>query len=140
MYPFRTVTGRSQEWNISRHEIEALVHEGLLTSAELEACVTSEFNPIRSGFHGMSSADEIWESDLLNLGICPRALLQILKDRFLDAGGVLLEETSFRQAEVFDDGIRLRITPSASGPVSHKRVFLSPLIPLFLMQSVPDAL
>lgn len=43
----RRVEGRTQEWNISRHELYSLVEVGLLTKEEADSCITSEFNPIR---------------------------------------------------------------------------------------------
>lgn len=48
----RLVAGRNQEWNISRAELAVLTELGLMTPAELESCIVSEFNPIRVGFLG----------------------------------------------------------------------------------------
>ncbi|HEY9642484.1 MAG TPA: FAD-binding oxidoreductase, partial [Coleofasciculaceae cyanobacterium] len=39
--------GRDQEWNISRRELQALVGLGLLTAAELEQAIATEYNPAR---------------------------------------------------------------------------------------------
>ena len=57
---------------------------GLLNEAELEEVLVSEFNPVRMGFAGRS---EITTRDVLNCGVSPRALLGILKRRFVEAGG-----------------------------------------------------
>ena len=43
---------------------------GLLTEAELEAVLVSEFNPVRMGFRGIT---EITTRDVLNCGGQPRA-------------------------------------------------------------------
>eukprot|EP00884_Botryococcus_braunii_P016460 jgi/Botrbrau1/3498/Bobra.341_2s0028.1 len=104
----RRVEGRNQEWNISRAELEILVELGLLTPSEMEQTVVSEFNPIRISFKG---GVDFLVSDVLNLGVSPRLLIQQLKDRFLQAGGVILEDTSFISAEVHTDGVALRHCP-----------------------------
>jgi lycopene cyclase CruP len=101
-----------QEWNISRHEFEQLVHLGLLTRAELERCIVSEFNPVRMGFPGMP---DVWIRDVLNTGVLPRTLIAILKDKFLAAGGVLLEQTAFKSADVAGDGVRVRLLSGSGG-------------------------
>jgi len=43
----RLAEGRTQEWNSSRAEMQAFVEAGLLSQEELEACITSEYNPVR---------------------------------------------------------------------------------------------
>lgn len=42
--------GREQEWNISRKELDELVEMGVLTEADIEAIITTEFPACRSGF------------------------------------------------------------------------------------------
>ena len=42
--------------------------EGLVSSAELEAAIVTEFNPIRVGFAG---GPDMWVRDILNLGVHP---------------------------------------------------------------------
>lgn len=44
--------GREQEWNISRAELSVLVELELLTEAQLETAIASEFNPNRIQFMG----------------------------------------------------------------------------------------
>lgn len=72
----RLVQGRSQEWNISRAELQSLARVGLLSDAELQQCVVSEYNPIRVGFKG---GLDLWVTDCLNLGVSPRVLLDKLR-------------------------------------------------------------
>lgn len=43
----RLAEGRTQEWNSSRAELAGLVGDGLISAQELEACITSEYNPVR---------------------------------------------------------------------------------------------
>lgn len=44
------LAGRAQEWNISRSELDALVHLGVLTDEEIEEAVAVNFNPVRMQF------------------------------------------------------------------------------------------
>jgi lycopene cyclase CruP len=96
--------GREQEWNISRHELQTVVQLGLLTTAELESAIATEYNPARIQFHG---GDPVWVKDVLNVGVDPVRLLDLLKQRFLAAGGKLLEHTAFASAMVYDNGVAI---------------------------------
>jgi lycopene cyclase CruP len=100
-----TLQGRDQEWNVSRAEISTLVELGLLTPEQLEAAIATEFNPLRLRFHG---GKEIWVRDVLNLGISPVTLLATLKQKFLSAGGCLLEQTPFSSVVVHPNGIEVQ--------------------------------
>lgn len=102
----RLLKGRTQEWNINREELFNLEKCGLLTADELEEAITTEFNPIRIGFPGM---EDIWVEDVLNLGVSPEVLLEMMKLRFLDRGGVLLEKMAFKTACVYDDGVEVAL-------------------------------
>ena len=62
-------------------------------------------NPARIGFNGV---DDIWVDDVLNVGVDPRRLIGLLRDRFVAAGGAIYERTSFRSAEYAKDGISIR--------------------------------
>jgi len=95
------LAGRIQEWNIGRSDLQAFVEEGLLTPSEVEEVVVSEFNPVRVAFEGVA---EIVTRDILNCGVSPRKLLEVLKRRFLDAGGTLMEGTRFLVGRVHPHG------------------------------------
>jgi lycopene cyclase CruP len=99
--------GRTQEWNISRKELDALLELDLLSSAELEQAIATTYNPARVGFHG---GIELWVKDILNIGVDPVYLLATLKDKFIAAGGKLLELTGFDRATIHPDGVFLRGT------------------------------
>ncbi|NET88272.1 MAG: FAD-binding oxidoreductase [Kamptonema sp. SIO1D9] len=94
--------GRDQEWNISRQELKVFVELGLLTEAELENAIATEYNPARVSFHG---GKDVWVRDVLNIGIDPVYLLETLKGKFLEAGGQLLENTPFDSAIVHPNGV-----------------------------------
>ena len=97
--------GREQEWNISRQELVTFVELELLTEAELETAIATEYNPARLGFLG---GKDVWVKDVLNIGVDPIFLLETLKKKFLEYGGKLLENTSFKSATVHPDGILVK--------------------------------
>ncbi len=114
--------GRAQEWNISRKELKAFLELDLLTEAELETAIATIYNPARVGFQG---GKDLWVRDILNIGVDPVYLLEILKQKFLDAGGILLEKTAFKQAIAYADGVAVEVahTPSPSpGGEGYKRI------------------
>jgi lycopene cyclase CruP len=94
--------GREQEWNISRKELTTFVELGLLTEAELEQAIATEYNPARISFLGGS---DVWVQDVLNIGVDPVFLLETLKSHFLAWGGQLFENTPFESATVHPNGV-----------------------------------
>lgn len=94
--------GREQEWNISRHELQVLLELDLLTSEEIEKAIVTEYNPARVSF---GSDTEVWVENVLNIGVYPVYLLETLKQRFLEKGGKLFENTPFTEAVVHPDGV-----------------------------------
>lgn len=94
--------GRDQEWNISRQELEVFLELNILTKAELEQAIATEYNPARVSF---DQGTEIWVRDVLNIGIDPVYLLETLKSKFLEAGGELFENTPFASATVHPNGV-----------------------------------
>jgi lycopene cyclase CruP len=103
--------GRAQEWNVSRRELGILLELDLLSEEELARAIATEYNPARVGFHG---GVELWVKDILNIGVDPMFLLATLKDRFLAAGGRLLEHTGFDRAELYADGLLLHGQPQGT--------------------------
>ena len=94
--------GREQEWNISRDELETFIELDLLTPEELEQAISTEYNPARVGF---DPGKDIWVKDVLNIGVDPIYLLEKLKQKFIQTGGTLLENTAFKSATVHPDGV-----------------------------------
>lgn len=110
--------GREQEWNISRRELHTFVELDLLTEAELEQAIATEYNPARVSF---LDGPEIWVKDVLNVGVDPIALLETLRQKFLAWGGQLFENSPFDGAIVHPDGIALsssRLSSPSSLPPS----------------------
>lgn len=94
--------GREQEWNISRKELQVFRELDLLTEAELEEAIATQYNPARIAFSG---GIELWVNDVLNIGVDPIFLLETLKQKFLEAGGQLFEQTGFDRAVVHPNGV-----------------------------------
>ena len=63
--------------------LQAFVDLDVLTPAEVEAVLVTEFNPVRIAI----GDTEIVTEDILNCGVHPKQLLEIVKNRFVAAGG-----------------------------------------------------
>jgi lycopene cyclase CruP len=132
-----TLRGREQEWNISRRELDSFVSLGLLTTAELEQAIATQYNPARIRFLG---GDEVWVKDVLNIGVDPVYLLETLKQKFLQAGGQLFEQTPFEGAIVHPNGAIVH----AGGEFSTRLVLdvmghFSPIVQQARQGKIPDA-
>ena len=98
--------GREQEWNISRQELQTFLKLELLTPTELETAIATEYNPARLSFY---QGYELWVKDVLNIGIDPVYLLETLKQKFINTGGILLENTNFQGATIYEEGVKLNL-------------------------------
>ncbi|MGI0481451.1 FAD-binding oxidoreductase [Geminocystis sp. CENA526] len=94
--------GREQEWNISRHELHCLLELELLTEQELEEIIFTEYNPARVSFY---QGYELWVKDVLNVGVSPKLLIAKIQEKFLQSGGIVLENTAFNNAIVQENGV-----------------------------------
>lgn len=99
--------GREQEWNISRKELLELVKVGILDEATIEQAIASEFNPNRCGFE---EKGDVWVKDILNIGISPAKLVEIMKERFMSLGGIIMEGYSVSSICVYDDSAVLQVS------------------------------
>lgn len=97
--------GRAQEWNISRSEMEELVELGVLTHEEVEMAITTEFPGCRSGFKNQEVSPleggyfdndigyECITPNVLNLGVSPAVLIDMVSERFQSLGGIVMDQT-----------------------------------------------
>ncbi|KAM5580573.1 hypothetical protein ABKV19_010026 [Rosa sericea] len=99
--------GREQEWNISRKELLEFVEIGILAEDEIEQATAMKFNPNRCGFEGKG---DIWVEDILNLGVSPVKLIEIVKNRFISLGGVVLEGYSMSSISIYEDAAVLQLS------------------------------
>ncbi|MGB3262522.1 MAG: FAD-dependent oxidoreductase [Microcoleus sp.] len=137
--------GREQEWNISRKELDAFLELNLLTAAEIDKAIATEYNPARISF---ANTPDIWVRDVLNIGIDPVYLLETLKQKFLQAGGKLFENTPFKTATIHPNGVAVEAAitdlPTAEN-LFKTRLFLdamghfSPIVRQARQGKKPDA-
>ena len=104
--------GRQQEWNISMDELMELVSLGVLNQEDIDDAVETEFPACRSGFKNKEITPlegtyfennigfEVTTPDVLNLGIDPSILIENVKNRFLEHGGVIKEQQPIKQVVV----------------------------------------
>jgi lycopene cyclase CruP len=109
--------GRVQEWNISRKELNAFLELDLLTEEELAQAIATVYNPARVGFQG---GQDLWVRDILNIGVDPVYLLEVLKQKFLDAGGKLFEQTAFKGASTYPNGVSVEIIPKHENAITTR--------------------
>ncbi|XP_068335366.1 uncharacterized protein [Pyrus communis] len=98
--------GREQEWNISRKELMELVEIGVLLEGDIEQVTAAKFNPNRCGFEGKG---DIWVEDILNLGVSPAKLIEVVKNRFTSLGGVMFEGYSVSGISIYEDAAVLQL-------------------------------
>ncbi|XP_026392724.1 uncharacterized protein LOC113288013 [Papaver somniferum] len=110
--------GREQEWNISKKELLELVEVGILKEDDIELATAMKFNPNRCGFEGKG---EIWVEDILNLGVSPAKLIEVMKKRFTSLGGIIFEGCSVSSINVFDDAAVLKL---AEGKTLSSRLII----------------
>ncbi|MED6170536.1 hypothetical protein PIB30_031995 [Stylosanthes scabra] len=99
--------GREQEWNISRKELMELVEVGVLEEEDIDRATAAKFNPNRCGFERKG---DIWVEDILNLGVSPVKLIEIVKKRFISLGGVIFEGCSVAGIDVYEDAAVLKLS------------------------------
>ena len=80
------IKGREQEWNIGTGEFKSLQSQ---LGVDLKRAVGSEFSDNRVGFGEF----ECRVKGVLDLGVKPDVMTEILKEEFVRLGGVCLEDT-----------------------------------------------
>jgi len=133
------LTGRSQEWNISREELGDLVASGVMTAAEVEAAINIEFNPNRVAFH---EGAEVWTRDVLNIGVSPVKLVGAARANFEAAGGVVMEGTAVGGVEVRSDVATVDVGDGGAGVTARLIVdcmgHASPIVRQYRAGQRPD--
>ena len=117
------VAGRKQEWNISRKELNTLIRLGILTKDDSEAILGIEFNPVRVGFKSDTSATssdefQLYVTDILNLGVKPDVLIDLVKRKFESKGGVVIENAAIERFNTYSNGLEVEYTNKASDKVA----------------------
>ncbi|KAL8144680.1 hypothetical protein AgCh_003032 [Apium graveolens] len=83
-----------------------LVEVGILQEEDIEDATSATFNPNRCGFEGKG---EIWVENILNLGVSPSKLIEIMKTRFNSCDGVILEGLGVSSISVYDEAAILQL-------------------------------
>ena len=97
----------NREWNISRDEIQSLINIGLITPAELETIIASEYKDGFNKFFDCNNpsdlkAEVLHTPTVLNLALDSEKWLQICGEKLLAAGGEIWDETEFVRADIFE--------------------------------------
>lgn len=105
------LVGRTQEWNISRDELQALVANSVLSEVQLAEIIVTEFTePGRIGFASREGEQrELGASGVLNVGVAPDKLVAMAKDNFERIGGVVMEFCKVEQVEVGPDAVKISV-------------------------------
>lgn len=95
----------NREWNISRDELESLIHLGLLTPTELETLIVREykdgFNKFFDGNNPPKLRSPILHTPtVLNIALDSDRLLQMCGQKLRDAGGEIWDDTEFIRADI----------------------------------------
>jgi hypothetical protein len=114
------VLGREQEWNISKKELDALIRSGILTKDEVDSLISIEFNPVRVGFHSSSAYDsskpqdgfELFTRDILNVGVKPSDLINLVKEKYIAAGGAVIEQTGLSRIDIYKNTALITAGPN----------------------------
>ena len=75
-----------------------------------------EFNPVRVGFKTDTSQNtknpgfEVYVNDILNLGVRPDRLIELMKSKYESLGGSILENTSLSRVDVYSDVAHLNLS------------------------------
>ena len=98
----------NREWNISRDEIQSLINIGLITPAELETIIASEykdgFNKFFDGNNSLNlKADILHTPTVLNVALDSEKWLQMCGEKLVAAGGEIFDETEFVRADILPE-------------------------------------
>jgi len=114
---------------------------GLITLDEVEEVITTEFPGCRSGFKNSEVTPlkgsyldnkigyECFTPNVLNLGISPQRLLEIVSKRFIDIGGIIIDESFVKGVVVSEQkGVALDIQPQKGEKDQEKVIKTSRLL------------
>jgi lycopene cyclase CruA len=94
-----------REWNISRSELQALVDMRFVTWDELDTVIMRDYERGLVKFHAGPACSmpesELWFPDVLNVAIDAGGLLRLMRRKFEQAGGTVLDQRSLRCVRVY---------------------------------------
>ena len=107
-----------REWNISQRELASLVGWGIFSSDELRQTVATHYDAGLISFDATGTgvaACPLEMSGVLDVALDAQRVLDLARRRFLEAGGQILENTSFRTLHVARRGA-VRCVFEVEGP------------------------
>lgn len=100
----RDLKGQDQEWNVAKDDLLELQRLSILSSGDIDACVTTVFDGTRVGFKNREvtpltgglrenegTGFECYLNGVLNLGVSPRVIIERTARNFKAIGGVVRE-------------------------------------------------
>jgi len=120
-----SVGAAHREWNISRRELAVPVADGLFTWAELDRCVAGTYRYGTLAFDATGTgapATPLHLRGILDTALDAQALLTGVRDRFLAAGGTILEGRRFVRLHTATAGLVrnvVELTDADGGPEQY---------------------
>jgi lycopene cyclase CruA len=96
-----------REWNISERELSALAHGGIFSREEIASTVAAHYTNGRISFDSRDTGVQscpLTTRGVLDVAVDAQALLDLARKRFIQAGGVILENRSFRRLHMAKRG------------------------------------
>jgi lycopene cyclase CruA len=116
-----------RDWNISDEELRAFVRVGLFSEEEIEQAVVNRY---RTGFVKFSDTNssvktpKLFMDNVLDVAIDANVLLELAKDKLIDAGSVVLDGHLLKDTKVFKNCVEVSLEDSASGTLKTLRAKL----------------
>ncbi len=104
----RRVGTSHREWNISDEELEKFVEAGLFSRTEIEQAIAGRYSRGVIRFHSKNIPErpaELWLDRVLDVAIDLGTLLEMARQKFVEAGGVALDFRSFQKVYVTEQGV-----------------------------------
>ncbi len=103
----RQVGTSHREWNISDEELEQFVRCGLFSRTELEEAVANRYQKGLVRFYAQDipeAAADLWLDKVLDVAIDLGKLLEMARQKFVEAGGTILDYRAFKKAYLTESG------------------------------------
>jgi len=110
----------NREWNISRSEFQILIDLGLFSQQEFESIIAREYiDGFSKFFDGYVPkkirAETLHTPTVLNIAINSDRLLALCRQKLIDNGAIIMDETEFRQAQIDDKGLTVTVSHLRTG-------------------------
>lgn len=105
-----------REWNISERELSSLQHWGIFTHDELASTIATRYKRGLIAFHAEGTGVPycpLTTNGVLDVALDAQSVLDLASERFLQAGGTILEGYSFKKLHLSRSA-----APSHKGPQS----------------------